>query len=250
MSRSWSYSHFSLALQCLRKFKYVAIDRLTPEYESGDLAFGSALHAALNAALEGGDGVGVFQVYWSTYKDKPLQYGRFKWQDLENLGLQFTSKFKKAYQSRFKLHTAEKRLFATYKGIKLEGTPDALAEFDGTMTLLDFKTSGMRYEAEKAKISLQLYLYAYLCIQSLKVTPAQIMYLPFLKATGGIQNPVIEPFKEEDMYAALDEMVEYIKLQPVEDLAGSKYPKNQNQCLGYGRKCEYWDQCWGQKEKT
>lgn len=251
---SWSYSAFSTALTCMRKFKHVYVDRLTPDYESGDLAFGSALHLALNEVLTGGDGEQTFLTYWNTYKGKDLQYGRFKWTELENLGVQFVAKFKKGAGSKFdEIQCSEKRLFGEYKGIKLEGTPDLLAEFEGIMTLVDFKTSSARYEPDKAKVSLQLYLYAYLCITQLKVTPAQIMYLPFLKSTGGIQNPVIEPFREEDMYAALDEMVEYVRTFEQYDVMDGEtvirsYPKNFNQCFGYGRKCEFWSRCWPEKE--
>lgn len=246
MSYSWSYSAFSTALTCLRKFKLVYVDKLEPDYESGDLAFGSALHLALNACLTGGNGEETFLTYWGSYKGKDLTYGRFKWADLENLGVQFIAKFQKAYVKRFKLHTAEIRLYAEYRGIKLEGTMDLLAEFDGVMTLADFKTSSARYEPEKAKISLQLYLYSYLCIKGLGVTPAQIMYLPFLKTTGGIQTPVVESFVEECMYAALDEMVEYlVKLDAPNDLGIDVYPKNYNACLNYGRKCEHWSKCHG-----
>ena len=243
MSYSWSYSAFSTALTCLRKFQYVYIDKLTPEYNSADLAFGSALHLALNACLTGGSGEEVFTTYWQTFKYTDLVYGRYKWTDLETIGLQFVAKFQKYYVKRFKVHTAEVRLFAEYRGIKFEGTMDLLAEFDAVMTLVDFKTTSAKYEPDKAKVSLQLYLYAYLCITSLKVTPAQIMYLPFIKGTGGIQTPVIEIFKEADMYRALDQMVDYLLLakSPAEDLS----PMNYNSCYAYGRKCEFWAACHG-----
>lgn len=245
MNTSWSYSALTSAVTCLKKYEHQYLLKTKPDYESGDLAFGSALHLALNASLTGGNGEEVFLVYWKSYKHKSLVYGRHKWQDLENLGVQFLAKFEKLHKKKYKLHTAEVRLYAEYKGVKLEGSLDFLGEYDGVMTLADFKTSSMKYEEEKVQTSFQLYLYAYLVIANGLPKPEQLMYVPFLKSVGGIQTSVVLKFDEGDMHKALDEFVAYCTLF---DANPKWFPKNYNSCLGYGRKCEMWSKCHANKE--
>src|SRR5271166_5369980 len=138
-------------MSCLRKYKYIFVDQLKPEgLESGDMAFGSALHLAINSILTGEDGAVTFEVYWSSFQDKELDYGRFKWKDLAKIGAEFIRKFIKMHKDKYTLEFAEKRLFGEYRGIRIEGTPDFYGDYDGRKSLRDFKTSGRNYEAERA----------------------------------------------------------------------------------------------------
>lgn len=242
MKDSFSYSEFSTALNCLRKYKLLYVDRIIEaQTENGDLVFGSALHSAINTVLEGGDGEMGFEIYWDSYKGKEVAYSRFKWEELREIGLNFVSKFKRFYAPKFTPMVMERRLYSSYKDIKLEGTMDFIGEYEGVVTLFDWKTTGYPYAKNKPLTALQLYLYAYLCQQELKITPKQIAYLPFVKSTGSIQKPLLLEFKEETMLHMLDTMVDYItKLK-----AGDSYPKNPNYCIQGQRECEYMARCWG-----
>lgn len=237
---SWSYSAYSTAAQCPQKYKYLFIDKLKAETESGDMTFGSALHSALNADLTGQDGSAVFELFWSSYKDKPLEYGRYKWADLAKLGTKFLQTFRTKYAPRIKLEFAETRLYGEYRGTKLEGTPDCLATFDGTRTLIDFKTSGQNYSADKGTIALQLYLYAYLLIQNGHGPIDKLAYFVFNKGTGCIQTPLILDFSEERMKQFLNQMTDHIEL-----LSESTHCKNVGACLDYGKRCPFWTRCHG-----
>lgn len=238
---SWSYSHYSLALQCLRKYKYIVIDKLVSNVpDSSDLVFGSAIHSAINSVLLGEDGQAVFEMYWNSYKDKDISYGRFNWQQLAELGSGFIRKFTKYHVGKYKLEFAEQRLYGSYKGINLEGTLDYYGVYQGRASLRDFKTSGRNYESGKQDCALQLYLYAFLYLRNNPGAKIETLaYVIFNKGTGSIQNLEWE-FSEKEMYWHLDNLVAYVKLLNTEE-----YPRNVNACLEYNRKCQFWGACHG-----
>lgn len=237
---SWSFSHYSMALQCLRKYKYVALDKIVPVGpESSDLIFGSALHAAINASLTGQDGRAVFEQLWLQYETKDVEYGRYKWNELATIGTTFINNFVKYHAKHYELEFAEKRLYAEYRGIKLEGTMDYYGLYKGRKSLRDFKTSGQNYKPEKASIALQLYLYTYLALQNLFDAPETLGYTVFNKGTGSIQDLTWE-FDEKVMYQALDNMVDYLSILSKPD---QKFPGNYGACLDYNRKCPFFDKC-------
>lgn len=239
----YSYSSFSTALQCLQKYKLIYVDKLQGE-ESGDLAFGTAIHSTINAILEGEDGAVTFSVHWTALKDKEMTYGRFKWAALGEIGYNLIEKFTKYHAAKFKPVYMEQRFYAEYRGIKLEGTADFLGEYEGVPSLFDWKTTGYPYKAEKALVCLQLYLYAYLGIQAKGYVPKQIAYFPFVKSTGSIQRPIIIPFDEKAMYEHLDNMVDYIaKLEH-----GGGYPKQPNACIMGSMLCPFIQRCWGSND--
>lgn len=241
---SWSYSVHSSAVSCLRKYKLCYIDKLAPDYESGDLVFGSALHSAINGTLTGDNGNEIFELYWSTYAEKDLKYGRFKWEELNQLGRGFCTKFSKLHAPKYKLEFAEERLYGEYRGVKLEGTLDFLGDYAGERSLRDFKTSGYNYAEEKKDTALQLNLYTYLAITNGKAAPKTLGYTVFNKGTGSIQQMTWE-FDEKIMYSMLDDLVDYCTL------VGSSrtYPKNLNSCIMGSQRCSYYNQCHGGKNE-
>ncbi len=237
---SWSYSAYSSAVRCLKLYKYAYIDKITVEGPlGGDLIFGSALHSAINAVLTGQDGASTFQIYWMSYKDKEVEYGRYGWEDLASLGNEFIRKFTKLHAPKYELEFAEQRLYAEYRGVKLEGTPDYLGKYNGEQSLRDFKTSGYNYKQEKAQCALQLNLYAFLVRENkVGVDISTLGYTVFNKGTGSIQD-LTWKFNETSMYKALDDL--YMYCDQIE--AVSEFPRNLNACLDYNRRCVYWDLC-------
>lgn len=251
---SWSYSHYSLALQCLRKFKYVVVDRMVPEGPtSSDLLFGSALHSAINATLTGQDGLSTFEIYWASYRDKEVEYGRYNWGQLAGLGANFIRKFVKMHVDRYKLVFAEQRLSANYKGVTLQGTPDFFGIYDGRPSLRDFKTSGRNYEQTRSETAIQLLLYAYLYKSNFPNAVIDTLgYTVFNKGTGSIQD-LTWGFSEAKMYEALDNMVDYATfVQPSDGGLVPRYhnyPKNYNACHDYNRPCAFFDKCHKKETK-
>jgi hypothetical protein len=235
----WSFSHYSSALSCMQKYLHI-VNKTPEDYQSGDMAFGTALHSGINAALTGGDGESVFNIYWNSFEKKELMYGRHKWKDLKDIGLSFMSKFTRLHASKYKLEQAEVRLFGEYEGVRLAGTLDFFGQYNGRTSLRDFKTAGSNYAKEKEHVALQLYLYAYLAKQNNLPYPETLGYTVFNKALGSIQDLTWE-FSEAKMHDALNNMVSYIK--GLRQIPGC--PKNYNACLDYNRKCQYWSKCHG-----
>ena len=244
MSTSWSYSAYSTAVQCLRRYKLCYVDKISQPGTSGDLAFGSALHSAINSYLTGGDGRAIFEIYWDSYENKDVTYGRFKWEQLKELGINFCLKFKKWHVPNHKLISAESRLYGQYKGVKLEGTPDFIGSYTDRCSLRDFKTSGYNYDKGKALTALQLNLYAFLALEN-KIVPKieSLGYTVFNKGTGSIQDMTWD-FSERTMYKQLDDLVAYCQTMETQ----TTYPRNVNACL-YPSKCPYFEICLEQKKE-
>jgi hypothetical protein len=241
-NRSYSYSDYSTALSCLRKYKLVKVDQLVPDVPgSGDMAFGTAMHAAINACLKGDDYEEVLKLYLGDMSEQDLEYGRFGLVELANLGKEFMRKFAKTYARDFKPQVMEKRLYAEYKGVRLEGTPDLVGRYKDTLVVADWKTAGSNYSKDKAQVGLQLWLYAYLATVSLDFKPEKLLYLVLNKGTGSIQTPVTVDFSQTKMFDALDDMVHYLKTVDAETV----FPKNLNSCIIGTNKCQYWKVCHG-----
>jgi hypothetical protein len=240
---SWSYSAYSTALVCLQKFKLLYIDKIKSEEESGDLVFGSALHLGINAILEKGDGAMVFGVYWDSYQDKDIKYGRFNWKQLKVLGEGFLRKFEKMHAPKLVPHIMEQRLYSDYKGLKLEGTLDYSGTYEGIPSVLDWKTTGYAYDPRKPTVALQLYLYSYLAIKELNYVPEKIGYYPFVKATGSIQGPLLIEFDHDHMFSMLDNMLDYAEMLD----KNKNYPKNVNSCIQGAMVCPMFERCHGSK---
>lgn len=240
---SYSFSDFSTAVQCLRKHKLIKIDQLKPDVpESADLNFGTAMHGAVQAELEGEDGEKVFDAYWNTLIDKELQTSRFDHEQLGLMGPVFVSKFRKFYKDKFKPKEMEKRLYSEYKGIKLEGTPDMVGYYEGELGVWDWKTAAYAYDKAKAQISVQLFLYAYLVMMNYpELDIKHVGYLVFDKSGPSIQRPIILPFEKNKMIAMMDDLVDYLKIVD----AAEVFPKNHNSCIMGKAKCPFFNTCHG-----
>lgn len=246
---SWSYSQYSAAVKCLRYYKLVYIDRIVPDVPySGDLAFGSALHSAINSILTGDSGSDIFNIYWDTYKEKEMEWGRFKWAELRELGLNFLSKFGRLHAKKYEIKSAEVRMYGEYKGIQLEGTADFIGTYDGKLSLRDFKTSGYQYPKDKQYTALQLNLYAHLSEANGFGYPESLGYTVFNKGTGSIQD-LTWAFNKAVMFEHLDNMVTYIETMERDDSPAGivSWPKNPNACQLGSIKCNMFDICWSKK---
>lgn len=240
--RSWSYSHWSIAVQCLQKYKLCVIDNIVPKgSESADLIFGSALHLAMDALFTGvDDPSAVFESYWNAQLTQDVKYGRYNHSQLLEMGINFISKFNRLQLPKYERIVGEKRYYGTYRDIRLEGTVDWVGRYQGALTLADWKTTGYSYDKDKALIGTQLHLYAYLYTQSTGQRIEQLMYVPFVKYNGAIQTPVIVPYDHKKVLAHLDSMVDYILLIDKQDT----WPKNSAACMIGQSKCQYFETCW------
>ena len=241
MTNSWSYSYYSTAQRCLALYKAIVIDKVVHyKHDDGDLEFGSALHAAINASLQGGSAAEVFSLYWESLKTKNIQYGRYKWEDCKNLGFDFSRKFDKTYKDKFIPKYMEQRMYADYKGLKFEGTADYIGLYLNKPSVFDWKTSGYNYDERKIENAIQMNLYAFLVYSELQYVPEQLGYLVFNKGTGSIQKPIVTEFSFKKMYSMLDDMLDYCESIDKKQT----YPRNPGNCIIGTKVCPMFSKCW------
>lgn len=241
MKRSWSYSEYSLATECPRKYQYIVLDKEpSPLDKSGDVRFGSAIHCALHSMLEEPDTDfnEVFQMYWDSALKDDLKYGRYSHEVLSHMGPELLNWFKTKHASKFKPVRMEERLFL--ESPKIEGTADFVGELSGVPSVVDFKTAGYRYHKLKPQASLQLHLYAYLADRVLEYPVKEIHFFVFLKGEMTIQCQKLayDRSKAEEMLASMQLYTSWID-------SLTEYPKNYNSCLKGKDACEFFSKCHG-----
>lgn len=243
MQKGLSYSSYSALRRCGQYYKLSYIDRV-PQEPSHALEFGSAMHAGLADVLETQDvesAQDVFEAYWDSVSGKVDDYERETPQTLKEKGLKFIARFHQRYGKDMTLVQSEKRLYVEHpSGLKLEGTPDAVVNWDGKLTLLDYKTSQYSYPDGKAFTSLQLHFYAYLLRMS-GIEVEQLAYIVFEKYTGAVNKPVVIPLDLDKMNLMVEEMVSYTNRNQ------GHYEKNPNQCFFGKNKCPFFQNCWERK---
>lgn len=250
--KSLSYSNYSLLRTCAEKYRLSVIEKI-PQPLNVNFEFGSAMHAGLNTALETKDAeaaMDVFQAYWRSVEGKGMEYDRFDHGYLGEMGLKFTSSFTKRLATKMKMIVGEKRMYTSFTlpeadvgTAYLEGTPDALVEWDGRNVLLDFKTSAYNYEKSKTDISLQLNLYAWLLEQNGFKVDA-LAYIVFNKGAGSLQTPYIVDYKSDFALTSITDMVHYFNRNV------DHHEKNLNSCIIGKQICPYFKRCHAKQEAS
>lgn len=194
------HSTLEAYLQCHRKFYTLYVEGKVEKQNSSALAFGTAIHTAIEAALSGDDPFTTFSAYWNSIKPEHLEYDRYSWDDLNTMALDiFLPKFMKNIRKKLSNVETEIKMEASILGGKhtLQGTADWVGEFDGEFTLGDWKTSATRYYPNKIQRSLQMYIYAWLYKQNYGKLPKALRYTVFIKSERSIQNNLRIELTEE-----------------------------------------------------
>jgi hypothetical protein len=232
----WSYSHYSALRKCGRYYQLSVIEK-RPQDPNVNFEFGTAMHTGLHSSLNGGDADQAFIDAWNKVKWLDMAYQRHDWDTLGATGLKFLGTFRKKYGVNMKPLLLEKRLYAKLGEIELEGTPDALVEWEGKNVLIDYKTSAYNYLFEKTPTSLQLYLYSFLLEQNgFKVD--SICYFVFNKGTGTVQTPVIFDIDKEVREEMLKDLGVYIEKN------STTFSKNPLSCIQGSIVCPFINECY------
>lgn len=242
MTTPLTYSNYSTLRQCGQRFKLQCID-LVPQPRAVALEFGSAMHAGLHDVLITQDVTSaqdVFEAFWNSPAIVGLDWKgeRHNHHALAEMGLKFISNFHKRYAKDMIFLHGETRLHGTYNEMRLEGTPDALVDWNGKHVLLDFKTAAYNYLDEKLDSSLQLNLYAWLLEQYSYDQVTELAYVVFCKGTSSIQTIRTIPYSQEKAIALLDAMVSYWRRN------SGHFEKNPNACIMGKSVCPYFTGCW------
>lgn len=199
------YSQINQFIQCPTAWYRQSILGEVETKRSSALEFGTAIHLGIKTILEDEDGIAVFDMYWGSVKNLDMVYYRHGWEELRKLAVEvFLPNFKKLHAKKFTNIKQEQQLSMPLffdsrsdKGeITLQGTLDCLAQYEGELTLCDWKTSTAEYKRTKIEKNPQLYIYAALCKHAYGTVPTQIMYKTFIKSEGRIQTMKLQLSEE------------------------------------------------------
>jgi hypothetical protein len=171
--------------------------------KSSALEFGTAMHSAIEAAFDGDDPIALFTMYWDSLKGVEMQYYQHSWEDLRDLAVnKFIPNFVSRHRKKFgKVITREQKLSMPFLGDHtLEGTMDLLSEYEGVVTLTDWKTSTAPYKQSKIEKNPQMYIYAALAKANNLPVPEQLQYKVFVKTTGNIQTIQRKNLTDSDIH--------------------------------------------------
>lgn len=163
-----SFTKISTYEECGSKFKYRYINGFYPKKDSAGLVFGRIVHKVFERLfLNGEHPVQVFEKLWTEQKDKDLDYGkRDTWEKLMDSGIGLMELFLKEEKQRF-LETYQVEDFLRFEVDPVTtfwGRGDwigraELPEQGRVNVIVDFKTSGQKYNESEAHLSDQLTAY-------------------------------------------------------------------------------------------
>lgn len=246
---SFNYSAITTFRRCKQLFAYQYLDKTkSGAPASADMSWGTGMHLAVEAYLEGDDGLRRFNTYWDIERKANNRYGRYSWEALRDQAAILLPRFERLYLKKFKVHTMEKRLYGTLGNLKIEGTPDFIGHYDGVPTLLDFKTSGYRYPKARAQIGEQLYLYAHLAAQSENFPVTHVAYFVFVKGSAPGIQVLTRKITKRNMDKILDDITADIEDMIVAQ-EKNRFTKNRSSCIIGEQVCDFYEKCHGKVEE-
>lgn len=194
------YSMIDSFVSCPSKFYSTYVLGQREEVKSPHLEFGTAVHMALNSHFEGEDPYDMFNTYWNSVEKMKLEYDRQSWEDLRAVAVdRFLPNFLRLHAKKFTNNRLEETIEVPFLGSHtLQGTFDLVGEYEGQLTMVDFKTSAREYPVSKIHRNPQMYIYSYLYLKKYGVMPKQVMYKVFIKTEGRIQSLKL-PLTEEKL---------------------------------------------------
>lgn len=235
------YSNLYTWHKCQKYFELNRIQGIPDGSDkNADLAFGSAIHLAIEDLYAGGDGHEVFTTYMDSLKD--MEYGRIKYDALVDMGHQFIDIFRDEHMKDIVPEHQEVRMSWEYpRGVHVAGTADVLGTYKGVKCVLDWKTSAQPYDAFKIVTNPQMYLYSDMAKKSLGFEATKIVYIVFVKDP---KNPRIQVRQRDitdcDIKSQVDNVLEiFHTIQNTET-----FTKNTDSCKTWNGLCPYFDRCW------
>ena len=237
------YSTISLFHKCQQLYKLTQIDGLDDGSDkSGDLTFGTAVHMGVEDLLKGGNGVDVFEMFWSLQEGKELEYGRLGHDTLAELGKALLQVFSEEHLRHFTPKHIEAKAEAQLGDYTFSGTVDFLGDYKGVPSVVDWKTSAMPYDNYKIQCNEQMYGYAFLAEQALGFKAEQVVYGVAVKDPKNprwqFKTSALSPDKQKAM---LDNLV--LTMKQIEVAKGAGFVKNAQHCVRGRYVCPFFDLC-------
>lgn len=237
-----SYSRINRYLTCPEQYRLYYVEKLRPKVESAGLVFGALVHVALaDLFRSGADAAETFRREWGNLKQIELRYNsRESWEDFWAKGRNLLEKFLEEEVPKIGRAFGVERKFelaVTSLALPFVGIVDLVAEVEGRLAVVDFKTAASDYQDHEVELSDQLTAYW------AAVPEAERVALCVLVKT---KEPRIEwHFAKRDG----DRLAEYLtKVRIVsEDIAAGKFYKRPGKHCGY---CDFLPVCLGDRKKA
>lgn len=237
-----SYSRINRYLTCPEQYRLYYVERLRPKVESAGLVFGALVHVALaDLFRSGADPAESFRREWGNLKEVELRYNRrASWDDLRAKGENLLKRFVEEEVPKISQAFGVERRFelaVTSLALPFVGIVDLIAQVEGRLTVIDFKTAASDHEDHEVALSDQLTAYW------AAVPEAERVALCVLIKT---KAPRIEwHFAERNA----NHLVEYLdKVQLVaQDIAAGRFYKRPGKHCAY---CDFLPVCLGDKRKA
>lgn len=237
-----SHSRVSKYLTCPEQYRLYYVENLRPKVPSASLEFGQAVHSALASAfLENHHAVSEFIKRWDAVKGTGLRYAyRESWGRLRERGIALLEEFVQNHFGRLtnvQACESDFELKISNLDVPFVGVIDLVAELDGELTVIDFKTSGSKYQGFEAALSDQLSGYL------LAEPQAKQVALCVLVKTA---EPKIEWFVTKRSGADLTSYLQKVSLVG-HQIAGRQFYKRPGKWCAY---CDFLPICLGDHEQA
>lgn len=240
---AWWFSKLQDYRTCAAYYKAKHIDKTVPSEGSLDTEFGTAIHLGVNDILQGGDGEEMFMTFWESV-DPDMKRFSYSKEELTKMAPVMLARFKRLHAPNLRPVMMEERMFGELQGELIEGTPDFLGYYRDVASIVDFKTSGSRYDKRKIVCEEQLSFYAYLSSLKLDFVPLQRVYVVFIKSRS---EPSIQVLKAEltkvDINSTMMNVSSTIKRVQSE----TDFPRNPASCVRGPIICPAFESCWGKR---
>ena len=149
---TYSYTQISQYLSCPRRYRYRYLDGWREKDTHANMLFGRAFEQALAAYFQREDATEVLFRTWAVHQNEPLEYCRSdSWERMLQEGVCLLQRF--AQDGRVRIRQPKRdlqmKLVRTLAGRnEFLGYIDAIGELDGVRTVIDWKTTTLRYPDE------------------------------------------------------------------------------------------------------
>ncbi len=160
-----SHSRINRYETCPESYRLYYVERIRVKTPSASLVFGSFVHQALAALfIQDANPSELFTELWNQVEYAEIQYNcRETWESLLERGKALLDQFVAEELPKIgDIHAVEQpfELAVSHLDVPLIGVVDLVADVNGEPTVVDFKTSGSRYDDHEIALSDQLTAYA------------------------------------------------------------------------------------------
>ena len=235
-----SHSRVNRYLTCPAQYRFYYLENLRPKVQGSGLVFGAVMHIALADLFKNGaDPVTSFLSQWEEVNGVELRYKeRESWGTLNEKGKKLTEQFLAKELPKLRaVREVEKRFDLVIASLPLPfvGIMDLVAEVNGGIAVIDFKTAASAYDDHEVTLSDQLTAYSLAEPDATKVA-----FCVFVKT----KEPRIEWHFAKRSANERAEYVEKVRLVS-KDIAAGKFYKRPGKHCAY---CDFLPLCMGDQK--